>query len=367
MAIYRTALPGDHYTPIPNAWLRTPTLTAKEKVVMAIVASHREGYRLTIQQLIGEMHEGRDAVYGAIKGLVDKGWMLSIQNRAEDGTLGEVDYMLTGGPEEAVPEVEEAPAVAARRRRQLGRVQPVPENPEPVRPERLPRSEPVPGFPEPAEPEPGEPEPANPTHRRPLRKKTNVTLRNVAGAVDNSGESEPATASKDGALHDDDHSVLQFPVSHQRLASSQEAGTADGIARVQVDHDDVDRVMAQLPDRLQPSRAEARRLRDLVIQRMERGWTREEILAAVERNLRDGGKLKNPCGLFATTLVPLQPPTRGARQETPHHAPKAPWCGHCDEKTRFLLDECGFPDNAGPKCPECEHLAFAEHMQRGAS
>ena len=196
-----------------------------------------------------------------------------------------------------------------------------------------------------------------------------VTLRDVAGVVDNSrtGGPAPASAPEGEALRSDERSVLQFPGLNRDLAPDRSSAAADGTSQVPVDHDDVDRVMAHLPDRLQPSRAESRRLRGLVVQRMERGWTLEAILDAVERNLRDGGKLENPCGLFAKILVPLEPPTRGPRQEASHHAPKAPWCGHCDEKTRFLLDECGFPDNAGPKCPECEQLAFEEHMQWGAS
>jgi hypothetical protein len=91
MAINRTALSNDFSTPIPNAGERTPALTVKEKVVMATLASHREGCRLTLQQLIAEMHKGRDAGDGAVEGLVDEDWKLPVQYRADDGTLGEVD------------------------------------------------------------------------------------------------------------------------------------------------------------------------------------------------------------------------------------------------------------------------------------
>ena len=190
------------------------------------------------------------------------------------------------------------------------------------------------------------------TPRRTPRK-TSTSERDVA-AVDNSGKDIAYTAAAGQDVPAAERSVLQFPAT-----SSDPA----------VDQDEVDRVLAHLPDRLQPSRTEARRLRGLVIQRMQLGWTREGILDAVEQGLRPGGQLKNPCGLFATTLVPLQAPTRGqTRQQSEMPLPlRDPWCGHCDEKTRYLLDANGYPDNAGPKCAKCAQLAFARHIQRGAS
>ena len=133
---------------------------------------------------------------------------------------------------------------------------------------------------------------------------------------------------------------------------------------VDVDVDEVERTVVQLPQQLHPTGRDAVRLRGLVEQRMRRGWTRQDILETVDRRLRPGA-LDNPCGLFAKTLVPLEeaPPR-------PHQVQLTlvkPWCGQCDERTRRVLDESGFPDFTVPPCTECEQLVFAQHMERGAS
>ncbi|PRY09893.1 hypothetical protein [Kineococcus rhizosphaerae] len=372
MAVIRGALPTDNFTMVSNDWARDVSLSYKAKGLLLAICSHQQGYRLTLQQLVAQGKDGRDAVKAGLRELVDAGYMRVIQNRGDNGQMTEVDYVLTGKlsaeDQGATPEGEESARSAQRRRRsepvtdfpspeptlQSRSSGPVAENPSPVgetAKRQVRRSEPVADF-----PSPDNPSPDNPPLRRPLKKTKYVTSTSDVAAVDKSMEVEPVSRREERPFAHDDRSVLPFPKAGQSAA---------------VDQDEVDRVMGRLPDRLQPSRAEARRLRGLVVQRMELGWTRPEILEAVERKLRPGGQLDNPCGLFATTLVPLTAPDREVHREvrgsSGSKAPKAPWCGHCDERTRRPLDEAGFPDLTLPRCQDCERLDFAEHMERGAS
>lgn len=145
--------------------------------------------------------------------------------------------------------------------------------------------------------------------------------------------------------------------------------TADDEVLIAIDEDEVERTLLHLPDRLRPTRAEAMRLRQLIVQRMQRGWTREAILVAVERRLRPGGTLDNPCGVFAKILVPLDGPSPQQAELTivSVAAKEDPWCGECDKLTRRVFDDAGYPDPTQPKCAECSQLRFAQHMERGAS
>jgi hypothetical protein len=146
------------------------------------------------------------------------------------------------------------------------------------------------------------------------------------------------------------------------IKSPEVAPVDNGEAGDDVDDLEAERTVLQLPEQLRPDLAQALRLQGLVKQRLKLGWTREDMLRAVEQRLRPG-PLNNPCGLFATALVPL----KEAPQRRGHLSVAAPWCGHCDERTRWPLDDAGFPDATQPRCRECDHLAFVSHMERGAS
>lgn len=122
-----------------------------------------------------------------------------------------------------------------------------------------------------------------------------------------------------------------------------------------VDEDEVERTVEQLPPALRPTGlAEVLRMGELVRQRMELGWSRTQVLEAVDDGLRPG-PIANRCGLF-TKLVPLV----AAPQPKAQHV--VPWCGACDEATRRPLDEQGFPDFTQSRCRECAQLQFAVAM-----
>ena len=47
MSVERGALPTAGFTIVPNEWLRDPRISWKAKGLLAYIASHQEGYRLT--------------------------------------------------------------------------------------------------------------------------------------------------------------------------------------------------------------------------------------------------------------------------------------------------------------------------------
>jgi hypothetical protein len=56
--------------------------------------------------------------------------------------------------------------------------------------------------------------------------------------------------------------------------------------------------------------------------------------------------VRSPFAGLAARLAPDElpaPPNPVARRK--------PWCGKCDEQTRFLLDEFGYPSPR--RCPDC--------------
>ncbi|WP_432563692.1 hypothetical protein [Kineococcus sp. SYSU DK003] len=375
MAVIRGPLPTDNFTMVSNDWARDVDLTYKAKGILLAIASHAEGYRLTLQQLVAQGKDGRDAVKAGLRELVDEGYMRVIQNRGENGQMGEVDYILTGKLSADDAGVVPAGTESARSRQRRTRSAPVTDNPPSVDVAQKRRSEPVAENPSPVAasedaqdrrsepvadfPSPGSPSTESPPLRRTRSKKTNTyvtstSARDVTVSVDNSeGRRAPSASQRPVATVPD-------AVRHSGLESE------DGN---DVDLDEVERTLLHLPDRLRPSPSEARRLRGLIEQRMRRGWAREDIVHAVERRLRPGGTLDNPCGLFAKVLVPLEEAPRRVQESQPrrHLTVAKPWCGSCDEETRYPRDENGFPDMTLPKCPDCKHLEFAHHMERGAS
>jgi hypothetical protein len=221
------------------------------------------------------------------------------------------------------------------------------------------------GFPGPGFPDAGSPEDGSLGVTREREKGeregrhnvTSTSARDVKLPVDNSRDQRPADTVKG--------SRPATPATDQ--ATAEETLTT-------IDEDEVERTLQHLPDRLRPTRRDALRLRGLIVQRMQRGWSREAILEAVAMRLRDGGTLDNPCGLFAAVLVPLHESPTANRSVEAHDQPSrtyrptpAPWCGKCDKLTRRPLDFLGFPDATQPHCTDCKQLAFEEHMQRGAS
>jgi hypothetical protein len=81
MAIIRGDIPTDGYTIVDNLWLRDRRLSYKAKGILAAIASHAAGYRLSTAQLIDESADGRDAVRTGLVELEKFGYLRRIELR----------------------------------------------------------------------------------------------------------------------------------------------------------------------------------------------------------------------------------------------------------------------------------------------
>lgn len=99
MAIFIGRRPETAFTRVPNDWARDPKLSTRAKGLLTYLLSHRDGYRLTVQQVIAENADGRDAIYKTIGELVEHGYLRKDQRRGERGKMGEVDYYVADAPQ----------------------------------------------------------------------------------------------------------------------------------------------------------------------------------------------------------------------------------------------------------------------------
>lgn len=69
----------DHFTQIPNSWLRDPRLTFKARGLLALVMSHAQGWSLSVNSIAQQNQEGKDAVRSAILELEKFGYLSRLQ------------------------------------------------------------------------------------------------------------------------------------------------------------------------------------------------------------------------------------------------------------------------------------------------
>jgi hypothetical protein len=94
MSIRRTRVAADHFTIVPNDWLRDDRLSWKARGLLGHLLSHQEGWEITIEYLVAHGADGRDAVRSGIAELEEHGYLIRHRVRNEDGTLQGVDYIL---------------------------------------------------------------------------------------------------------------------------------------------------------------------------------------------------------------------------------------------------------------------------------
>lgn len=86
----------DHYTQLPNRWVRDGRLTLKARGLLAQLLSHRAGWRVNVAALVEANPEGRDAIRGAIVELETHGYLTRTQAvDDESGKFGGVEYVLS--------------------------------------------------------------------------------------------------------------------------------------------------------------------------------------------------------------------------------------------------------------------------------
>lgn len=94
MTIRRTRLPFEgNFTQVPNAWLRDKRLSRRARGLLAELMSHAEGYRISIEYLVANGTEGRDAVRATVRELAKYGYLKAGQKR-RGGRYAEADYEL---------------------------------------------------------------------------------------------------------------------------------------------------------------------------------------------------------------------------------------------------------------------------------
>lgn len=78
----------DHFTQIPNQWLRDTRLSFKARGLLSLVMSHTQGWSLSIATLAAQNQEGKDAIRSAISELEEHGYLTRTQVN-EGGRFGE--------------------------------------------------------------------------------------------------------------------------------------------------------------------------------------------------------------------------------------------------------------------------------------
>jgi len=98
----------DHFTRIPNHWLRDSRLSLQSRGLLAQLMSHSPGWKITQESLAKANNIGRDAMRSMLKELVEYGYLLVSEKRQRnaDGTLGGYIYT-TGEPKSDEPTLAE--------------------------------------------------------------------------------------------------------------------------------------------------------------------------------------------------------------------------------------------------------------------
>lgn len=89
----------DHFTQIPNHWVRDNRLSLKARGLLTMLMSHRPGWSLSINSIANECQEGKDAIRSAIAEL-EKFNYLERSQVNESGRYGEAIWT-TKDPEDS--------------------------------------------------------------------------------------------------------------------------------------------------------------------------------------------------------------------------------------------------------------------------
>ncbi|MFF7358312.1 hypothetical protein ACFZA1_37650 [Streptomyces filipinensis] len=96
--IRRGVVAADQFTQIANALLRDSGLSFKAKGLFGYVSTHRNGWQVTVTDLVRLGPDGREAVRTGLQELEAHGYLIRERLRRPDGTLGEIVYCITDRP-----------------------------------------------------------------------------------------------------------------------------------------------------------------------------------------------------------------------------------------------------------------------------
>lgn len=83
---------------VRNAWARDSRLSRRARGLLVELLSHRDGWTTTIEQLVRNGPEGRDAIHTALRELRDLGYLRLEQARGDRARLGTVEYVIAQPP-----------------------------------------------------------------------------------------------------------------------------------------------------------------------------------------------------------------------------------------------------------------------------
>ncbi|MFD7407745.1 hypothetical protein ACFV7R_34955 [Streptomyces sp. NPDC059866] len=96
--VRRGVMAADQFTQVANALFRDSQLSFKAKGIFGYVSTHRNGWQVTIADLVRLGPDGREAVRTGLKELEAHGYLIRERLRRPDGTLGEIVYCITDRP-----------------------------------------------------------------------------------------------------------------------------------------------------------------------------------------------------------------------------------------------------------------------------
>jgi hypothetical protein len=102
----------DGWTRVPRNIIRDQSLSWKAKGLVAFLASHTDGFRITAEFIINAATDGRDSVRAGLRELRDAGYLAINQTRDATGRMGAARYILSRFPR-SQPMTENPPTVEA--------------------------------------------------------------------------------------------------------------------------------------------------------------------------------------------------------------------------------------------------------------
>ncbi|MFD6296627.1 hypothetical protein ACFWFU_17640 [Streptomyces sp. NPDC060235] len=96
--IRRGVMAADQFTQIANGLFRDSELSFKAKGIFGYISTHRDGWQVTVAELVRRGREGVDAVGTGLHQLQRQGFLYRTRERNPDGTLGQALYFITDLP-----------------------------------------------------------------------------------------------------------------------------------------------------------------------------------------------------------------------------------------------------------------------------
>jgi hypothetical protein len=98
VGVRRGVMAADQFTQVANGLFRAVQLSYRAKGLFGCISTHRDGWQVTIADLVRCGPDGREAVRAGLGELEAHGYLIRERLRRPDGTLGEIVYRITDRP-----------------------------------------------------------------------------------------------------------------------------------------------------------------------------------------------------------------------------------------------------------------------------